>query len=161
MNWEAVTAVGTVHHFVIFVTALVGIGQLRQFRAQRQDAAAVELVRSLQDDAFMQAYRRVFSASGHCEYEEAAVVLGFRFEMLGVLVYQGTIPFDIAQDLVGGLVLGAWNRLRQTTIEMRLELGWPAYLEWFQWLAEQFERRDRLQQIPAHIRAVDWRPGSG
>ncbi len=86
------------------------------------------------------------------------MVLGFRFEMLGVLVYRRVIPFEIAEDLVGGLVLGAWNRLTDTTLETRVTLEWPAYFEWFQWLAEQFEKRERLQQTPAHIRADDWRP---
>jgi hypothetical protein len=102
VSWEAVTAVGTVFTWlVIVVSALVGIGQLRQFRAQRQDAPAVELVRSIQDHAFLQAYLKVFSApaqagatdghGGGSKEREAEVVLGFRFEMLGVLVYRRVI----------------------------------------------------------------------
>lgn len=112
VNWEAVTALGTVFAgLVVVVTALVGISQLRYFRVQRRDIAAVELVRSLQDESFLKAYRNVFAVSpkgheidrryGNVEYDEAAAVLGFRFEMLGMLVCRGTIPFEIAEDLVG------------------------------------------------------------
>lgn len=55
-------------------------------------------------------------------------------------------------------MLGAWRRLRDLTLEMRAALEWPTYLEWFQWLAEQFEKRERLQQTPAYIRLKSWRP---
>jgi hypothetical protein len=169
VTWEAVTAVGTTFTgLVIFVTAVVGIVQLRQFRAQRRDVAAVELVRSLQDDTFLDAYRSIFAAGGQAispdprqadaGYNKAAIVLGFRFEMLGVLVYRGTIPFEVAEELVGGFVLLAWKRLKNTTLETRASLGWPTFLEWFQWLAERFEQRQRLEQMPAHIREKEWRP---
>jgi hypothetical protein len=171
MTWEAVTAVGTIFTgFVILGTALIGFDQLRQLRTQRRDVAAVELVRSLQDDEFLEACRSMFSVGDQAilpdalqknvQYNKAAMVLGFRFEMLGVLVYRGTIPFEIAEDLVGGFVLLAWKRLKSTTLETRTSLGWPMFLEWFQWLAEQFEKRQRLEQTPAHVRAADWRPDS-
>jgi hypothetical protein len=169
MSWEAVTAVGTVFTgLVIVVTAFVGVNQLRQFRAQRRDAAAVELVRSLQDDTFLDAYRMIFAAGDDAlsadprqttaPYNRAAVVLGFRFEMIGVLVYRGTIPFEIAEELVGGFVLLAWRRLKNTILEARIALAWPMFLEWFQWLAEQLEKRQRLEQTPAHIRVAEWQP---
>lgn len=169
VSWEAVTALGTVFTgLVIVVSAVVAAGQLRQFRAQRQDWTAIELVRSLQDDAMGRAYRNVFYPSAgkpatrlaaeSFEHEDAAVVLGFRFEMLGVLVYRGVIPFDIVEDLVGGLVLGSWTRLKANVLQTRIEYEWPGYLEWFQWLAEQFETRARFEQTPAHIRVKHWRP---
>lgn len=166
MNWEAVTGAGTVFTgLVIVATAYVGIDQLKQFRRQRRDVAAVELVRSIQDDTFLKAYRTVFDSHAAGEgqhhdaaYDEAAVLLGFRFEMIGVMVHRGAIPFDIAEDLVGGLVLGAWNRLKDSAVQSRVALGWPAYLEWFQWLAERFESRKRLQKTPAYAREKDWNP---
>jgi hypothetical protein len=50
--------------------------------------------------------------------------------------------------------------LKSTTLETRTSLGWPMFLEWFQWLAEQLEKRQRLEQTPAHVRLTDWRPDS-
>jgi hypothetical protein len=76
--------------------------------------------------------------------------------MLGLLVHRGTIPFETGEQLIGGLVLGSWRRLRKTVETTRTALQWPTYMEWFQWLAEQFEKRERLQQVPAHIRWRDW-----
>ncbi len=169
MSWEAVTAIAAIlTTLVIVVTAIVGFDQLKLFRGQRQDTAAVELVRSLQDDTFLAAYQLIYNlpvgtsaadlqAKGD-EYIGAAVTLGFRFEMLGVLVHRGAIPFDIVEDLAGGLVVGSWRRIGDTVRRTRLEQAWPAYLEWFQWLAEQFEGRNRLEVSPAFLRLKDWQP---
>jgi hypothetical protein len=167
MSWEAVTALGTAFTaLVIVATAVVGLGQLNVIRRQRQDSAAVELVRSLQDDGFIRAYNLVFSLPAGItatdlrelgtSYVDAGVVLGFRFEMLGVLVFKGVIPFAIVEDLAGGLVLGAWKRLEDSVRATRRDKHWPGYLEWFQWLAEQFERRGRLDQTPAFERITEW-----
>ncbi len=167
--WEAVTALGTAFTaLVIVASAIVGFGQLSQFRGQRRDTAAVELVRSLQDDSFVRAFGLVYSlpvgtpasefrAKG-VDYVDAGVTIGFRLEMLGVLVHRGAIPFDIVEDLAGGMIVGAWRRLADLTRETRREKEWPQYLEWFQWLAERFEERDRLNAAPAHLRLKDWRP---
>jgi hypothetical protein len=169
MNWEAVTAVSTaLMGFVILVTALIGVVQLRQLNAQRRDAAAVELVRLIQDADFIRAFRLITSlppgisasdlrARGR-EYEEAAQVTASRFEILGTLVYRGAISFDVMEDLGRGATVLLWDRLAGFAIEVREKQKYPMYLEWFQWLAEQFVKRDQLGQTPAHIRHHDWTP---
>ena len=169
MNWEAVTAWSTAFTgLVILITALVGVNQLAQLRAQRRDTAAVELMRSLQDPDFSRAVARILSlppampakdlrALGR-DYVEAAQILAMRFELLGVLVYRGAVSFEVTEDLGGGAVLAAWLRLKDLAFETRETQSYPMYLEWFQWLAEQFEKRDRLQQTPAHVRHRDWTP---
>jgi hypothetical protein len=169
MSWEAVTAWSTAFTgLVILVTALVGINQLAQLRAQRRDAGAVELVRSLQDQYFARAFTLIMSLPEGVSadelrslgqvYTDAVQTLGFRFETLGVLVYRGAVPFDISEDLVGGAVLSIWLRIKSIAEETRHVQNWPMYLEWFQWLAEQFEKRDRLKQTPAHLRHHGWSP---
>lgn len=167
MNWGAVTAVATVFTgCVIVVTAIVGVYQLRQLHEQRRASAAIELMRSLQDTTFASAFRLIFElptglsaaefrARGP-EFEEAAQILAFRFEPLGLLVYRGTISFEITEQLIGGAVMCLWERLKDITHKTREERKWPQYCEWFQWLAEQFEKRGRLEDIPAHVRLRDW-----
>ena len=169
MSWEAVTAIATAFTgCVILITAVVGVYQLRQMRTQRSDSAAIELMRSLQDTTFARAFQLVSSLPTEmpaltqqmrdANLEEAATILAFRFETLGLLVYRGAISFDVMEDLMGGAVLTIWNRLKNRISEIRKEKDWPMYCEWFQWLAEQFERRGRLQEIPAHIRLRNWTP---
>jgi hypothetical protein len=169
MNWEAVGAISTAFTgVVIAVTAYFGAIQLRQFREQRRDAAAIELVRSIQDEAFSHAFRILnalpegisgadLRARG-ATYEDAAQLMAFRVEMIGWLVHRGTISFNVVDDLVGGGVLSMWHRLNPWAVETRETQGYPIFLEWFQWLAEQFEKRGRLQRLGAHIRHRDWNP---
>ena len=169
MAWEAVTAVATAFTgCVIAVTALVGIYQLRQLREQRRDASTIELMRSLQDPTLARAFLTILSlpegapaselrAQGP-QVEEDAQILEFRFETLGLLVYRNTISFDVVDEIIGGLILKVWYRLKAAINQTREEKNWPMYCEWFQWLAEQFEKRGRLQQIPAHLRLGDGGP---
>ena len=167
MGWEAVTALSTAFTAgVILLTAIVGLVQLRQLSEQRRDTAAIELMHSLQDTTFARAFLLVISLPGEIpdsdaiegspQVREAELILAFRFETLGLLVYRGTISFEIVEDLVGGALIAIWHRLKDVTLRTREEKHWPAYCEWFQWLAEQMEKRGRLEQTPAHIRLRDW-----
>ena len=45
----------------VLAAVVFGIAQLRQFQQQRRDAAAVELMRSLQDGEFTRAFRLIIS----------------------------------------------------------------------------------------------------
>lgn len=176
VNWEAVTAIATVFTgCVIAVTAIIGVYQLGQLHQQRRDAAAVELMRSLQDTTFARAFLTILAlpaGATACELralgqqaEEAALILEMRFETLGQLVYRDTISFEVFEELVGGAVLTVWNRLRDAVRQTREEKSWPTFCEWFQWLAERLAERGRLEQTPAHIRlrGVDrrGRPSTG
>ena len=169
MSWEAVNGLSAVFTgVVIMVTAFAAISQLRQLREQRRDSAAIELMRSLQDGEFIRAFRVLMSLpvgvdaeefrSRGTEYVDAAYVMALRLEMLGVLVHRGAIAFDVTEDLAGGGIVSMWLRLKDFARETRVEQHYPMYLEWFQWLAEQYEKRDRLHQSPAHERYREWTP---
>jgi hypothetical protein len=79
----------------------------------------------------------------------------------GRSVYRGAVSFDVTEDLTGGAVVATWLRLKNNALELRETQNYPMYLEWFQWLVEQFEQRGRLQQTPAHTRHRDWAPARG
>jgi hypothetical protein len=169
MTWEALTAVGTaLTALVIVVTAIIGLSQLQQIRAQRRDAAAVELMRSFQDADFTYAWTCIgalppgisaaqLRAHG-AKCVESAQILALRFEMLGVLVHRGAIGFDVTEELCGGGAVAMWQCLRDFAYDTRQAQSYPTYLEWFQWLAEQFEKRDRFGQTPAYELHREWTP---
>jgi hypothetical protein len=153
---------------VVLIGIFVGIDQLRQLRIQRRDTAAVELMRSVQDAEFGLAVRLLLAlqpgasaAEVHArgrECEDAAMFVSLRFETLGVLVYRRAISLDVLEDLIGGIVVAMWVRLEDLAAETRLERNHPIWLEWFQWLAEQFMTRDRLLKTPAYEEHRNWRP---
>lgn len=153
---------------VVVVGLFLGIGQLRQLQSQRRDTAAVELIRSLQDADITNAMRLILSlpngisaadlrARGK-EYEDAADLLSVRLEMIGVLVYRDAISYAVMDDLGGPMTVALWKRLENWTQAARIERNHPVWLEWFQWLAEQFMKRNKDVTSPAYERYRNWNP---
>ena len=103
--------------------AAFAILQLRDYRRQRRENAAAELVHSFYDPEFARAVRLVRLLPDACtapdlrskgpEFEEAAILVSFAFETIGLLVFREVTPFSIVEDLTGGLaVLGRALRRR-------------------------------------------------
>jgi hypothetical protein len=158
---------------IAVVAAIVfGLAQIRQFRQQRRDAVAVELMRSIQDTEFTRSLRVLlelpvgisaaeFRALGPT-VEDAAWALGAKYETLGYLVYRGIMPIELVEELVGGVGVHLWARLRPWALEVRQQQRQPLLLEWYQWLAERLDERERTQAVPAYERLRHWKaPGRG
>lgn len=156
---------------IAVVAAIVfGVAQIEQSRQQRRDALAVELMRSIQDSEFTRSFRALlalpdgasvedFRAGGE-PLENAAWALAAKYETLGYLVFRGIMPIELVEELVGGAGVHFWRRLRPWVAAVREEQGQPLLLEWFQWLAERLEERDRPQAVPAYLRHREWKPGA-
>src|SRR5688572_16672340 len=117
-----------------------GLAQIRQFRQQRRDALAVELMRSIQDTEFTRSLRILLTlpdgvtAAEFLAHDppvaEAAWALGAKYETLGYLVYRGIMPIELVEELVGGLGVHLWHRLRPWAESVRQAQGQPLLLEW-------------------------------
>ncbi len=143
--------------------------QVRQYRQQRRDAAAVELIRTIQSPQWIRALHLLgdvpdgIAASGlHAmgsQYEEAAITIVAVSETIGLLVYRGVAPFHLVQELTGGTVVLAWRKLKAWSEDRRNELDLDRFAEWFQWLAERLEEhKGAISGGPAHERCATWKP---
>ena len=95
------------------------------------------------------------------EYEEAAILISFAYETIGLLVFRRVTPFSIVEELTGGLALLMWKKLQRWEEDVRVESAQPSWSEWFQWLVERLEIHAREKnQKPAHETFSDWRPTS-
>lgn len=156
---------------IIGATAVVtaigfGLVQIRQFRVQRRDAAAAELVRSFQDTQFTQAFRLVTTLplnataeqlrAGGAAMEDAALSIGMRYESVGLLVFRGIMPLSIVGQLTGGVAIELWSKMRAWAAHVREEKSRPHFFEWFQWLVEQLEKRGRRDEPPAYTQHRNW-----
>jgi hypothetical protein len=145
-----------------------GVAQIRQFRQQRRDALAVELMRSIQDSEFTRSLRMMLTLPPHAsvaefrsrgeEFEDAAWALAAKYETLGYLVYRGIMPISLVEELVGGVGVHLWRRLEPWAQSVRDEQNQPLLLEWFEWLADRLDDRKRPQAAPAYVRLREWRP---
>jgi hypothetical protein len=143
--------------------------QLREFREQRRQAAAVELVRSFGEPAHANAVKLIqelpdgapaelLRAKGP-EYERAATMMAITYETIGLLVFREMASFAMVRELTGGLTVVMWRKLGPWVQTVRDEQGHRSFAEWFQWLAEQLGREGAEKEAhPAYERYAGWRP---
>jgi hypothetical protein len=159
---------------VLGIVALLGafafaIVQIRDFRRQRKEAAAIELVRSFQSPEFIEAVRVVWelpdgltgeeiTARGQA-VENAVITVGSVFESLGAMVFHRIVPISVVEDLTGGTLRVTWRKVRPYAEATRREAGFDKPYEWYQWLVERLEEQaTKEKDRGAHVRHRDWRP---
>jgi hypothetical protein len=144
-----------------------GLLQLYEYRQQRREAVALDLlskfmgpefsaamiaITSLPEEATAESIRRAGP-----ELERAANLMCTNFEAMGIIVYRRIAPFPLVTDMIGGIVIVSWRRLRPWIEAIREETRNPSDSEWFQWLAEQCER-NASNKVAAHVRHRGWEP---
>jgi len=145
--------------------------QLREYRRQRRENAAAELVKSFYNPEFARSVRLIRLLPDGCtaselrakgaEYEEAAILVSFAFETIGLLVFRRVTPFSIVDELTGGLAVLMWRKLEQWQRAVRAESVQPSWSEWFQWLVERLLDSARTRDPkPAYEAFSGWRPTS-
>ena len=153
----------------IVVGGIFAVVQLQEFREQRRQAAAVELVRTFGEAAHANAVNLIqelpdgaaaelLRAKGR-DYERAAMMIAVTYETIGLLVFREMASFSLVRELTGGLMVVMWRKLGPWVATVRQEQGHRSFAEWFQWLAEQLDRESAEKEAhPAYDRYADWRP---
>ena len=144
-----------------------GAVQLLEFRGQRRDSVAVELMRSFYNPEFSRAVTLIRNLPDHISAddlrargpatEEAALLICMMYETMGLLVYRRIASFELAQELTGGLLDVLWRKLGVWVAAIRHEQSHPRFAEWFEWLAIQFAKPDN-RGVPAHQAYRQWKP---
>ncbi len=143
--------------------------QVAHFRRQRRDMVALELARSFGTPEFAHALRLVLSLpSGitaaqlrkkDSRYEDAAMLVSLTFESVGIMVQRRITTLEIVWELMGGVVLAAWEKLSVWAGDVRREQGREKFDEWTEWLSDQMKRYKDTGYEPAYRQHRDWRPG--
>jgi hypothetical protein len=146
---------------------LFGVFQLSEFRAQRRSVVAADLMRNFYSADLANAVATIRSLPDDCspddlrkrgdEFEKAAVLISTNFETMGLMAFERIAPLDLVEKLAGGVVVVMWHKLRPWLERVRQEQSQPSWAEWFQWLAQQCERRKTAQE-PAYTKHKDWQP---
>lgn len=157
-------AVGAI---TVVVGALFALVQFVEYKRQRRDAVAAEVMHTFIGPEFARALtvlrglpdavsaERLRQAGFEAEY--SAVMVCLTFEVLGVLVYKRIAPFPLVVELSGGIVVVMWRKLGPWLIQIREEQRQPSWAEWFEWLARQCEKH-KDEDRPAYIKHADWMP---
>ena len=153
---------------IVIVGLIFAVIQVRQFRQQRREMAAIEVFRFFGSPRFAEAYRMILQMKDEMsaadiraqqpELERSAMLIGTTMENIGVMTYQRIVPYLIVNNLIGSSTIILWRKLAPWVQSLRKELGEPYAFEWFQWLAERLDADQSEDQRPAYEAHRDWTP---
>jgi len=146
--------------------------EIRHYRQQRQESAAMEIMRAFQSPDFTRALRLVMEYEDQCQncHEEtvpqelldAAMLVSTTLEAVGMMVYQRIVPFRLVQQLMGGTIQASWRVLSYHTEWMREQLDRPSIHEWFQWMSERLDEHPEYRdEVGAYSKYAEWKPEAG
>lgn len=155
------TAANIATTVAVIVGIAFGIAELRRSRRERRDQAAIEILRSVQQQEIHEAVRRILKLPNDADPElvradaqiqHDATLVHFAAEMFGSLVFEGVVDLHLLDRMNGGWVRGCWHRLRRWVEAERIAEGRPNVAEWWQWLVERLEADPDPSKVQgAHI----------
>ena len=141
----------------VFIAAVYYILQIRHQTKLRQTDLIMRLYSRFGSEGFQKTFdkvRRREALSFH-DYEEKYgwaewIAVGTFFEGIGVLLYRKLIDIGLVDDLFTAPIKMSWDKMKDTLIEARKELGQPTIFEWFEYLYGEMQKREqKLQQSKA------------
>lgn len=150
----------------LVVAAFVAVYQLLQLRQRRHHEAALQVITSLQTQAFRDAFAHVNElplaappekVRADATLEAAAGTIMMTFETLGVLVHARAVPIELVDQVIGGFLRESWRRLEPYVLWKRKAIGSARWGEWYQWLFEHLAANPRRQQGAYEV-FRDWKP---
>lgn len=135
--------------------------QLRHAARVRRDAAAIDVVRTVQAQEVRHAMDTILALPDHIDPERirrtpellaAALVVDSACEMWGCMVYETVVDLHMLDRMVGGWVRGCWQKLSVWVEAERTERCNPNIAEWWQWLYEKLEADpEPSKAVGAHV----------
>ena len=151
----------------VIVGVVFGLIQVVHLRRDRHDRAALELVHAMLSADYVRSIMVVHDLpvgatvndiTGRPEVLPAAIAVGLTFETLGYAVFRRVVPLAMADEVLGGAIRVAWNRLRPYVDATRAQSGSEKAWEWFQWLCERLEEQSAgAQRRGAQVEHRGWR----
>lgn len=155
---------------VVIGGLIFAVLQMRHYRQQRRELAAIELFRSFGNPDFNRAYRNILNlpsglsgaeiGAQYPDAEQCAMLICTTMENVGVMTFQRIVPFRVVKNLIGSSTVLLWRRLEGWVVDLRLRIEDPEAFEWFQWLAEKLDEYRDDSELPAYEACKSWKPSN-
>jgi len=154
---------------VTLVGALIFAGlQVRAANRTRAEQAALAIIGAVQSEAWTHSLRVLVRLPAGVTADEidamgapvtdAIAEHGVRLETVGYMVFRGLVSLDTVDEMIGGITLVMWSRIKPWVERDRLRTTSPRQYEWFQWLCERLdERQGTREPEPAFVRHSRWK----
>ena len=152
MTNDIITMAANIALALSFIVGLIfGIAQVKAASRDRRERLTLETLRNFQTREFAElihfinAHNMPGNEKGFraLPANEQIIYLQFAQEMesLGILVAEKLVSIDLVDKTLGSLVTSAWERYKKTFVDIREKQPDPFLGEYFQWLAEQIDKR--------------------
>jgi hypothetical protein len=146
--------------------AIFAMVQIRELKHQRQAAIASDLMQTFYSSELSRAVTLLHTLPDGVsaedlrgrgeQYEQAAIFVCTTFETMGLLVYQRIAPYELVEQLAGGMMTTMFRKLECWLATLREEQQQPSWAEWFQWVAQHMASTKTVS-APAYEKHLDWR----
>lgn len=152
MNNELIALIANLALTLSFIVALVfGIVQTKAAARDRRERLTLQTLREFQTRDFVQLLTYISSHDLPKTREEMnalpdsdrVTLIQFAQEMesLGILVAEKYINLDLVDKTLGSFVITSWEKYKPAFYDIRKTQPDPFLGEYFQWLAEEIDRR--------------------
>ncbi len=136
----------------VIVAVIFGIVQVRTASQDRRERLTVDTLHSFQTREFAELLHQLSRVTEvplnyqewlnwPAEYQICFIHLSQQMESLGLLLAERLINIDLVDKTLGSFVSTTWERFKPLVADMRQKRDDPYLNEYFQWMAEQIEKR--------------------
>lgn len=150
----------------LIVALVFGIAQVRTAARDRRERFTLETLRNFQTREFAEFINYIRTTNMPSNRKEldtlpvnsqlTFIQLAQQMESLGLLVAEKYIDIDLVDKTLGSFVVNAWEKYKKIFLALRAED--PFLGEYFQWLAEQIDKRMKENPRKPFYKTAD--PGS-
>ena len=152
MTHELISTIADIALALSLIVGLVfGIAQVKAAARDRHERLTLDTLRNFQTREFAELINYINMHKMPADRKEMMAlpeneqVLYIQFaqqmESLGILLAEKLVDFDLVDKTLGSFVTSSWEKYKPVVFDMREKSGDPYLAEYFQWMAEQIDRR--------------------
>jgi hypothetical protein len=152
MSAEFITELANLALTLSLIVAVVfGIAQINASKTDRRERLTLETLRNFQSREFAEIILFISTAKFPQNQKEwllwaedervIFIQIGQEMESLGILLADRLIDIDLLDKTLGSFIMTAWEKFKPMILELREKNPDPYLAEYFQWMAEQIDKR--------------------
>jgi hypothetical protein len=152
MSSQTITNIANIALSLSVIVALIfGLAQVKAAARDRRERLTLEVLRQFQTREFAELLHflsdREMPATGAelrklpAKDQVLMIQFGQQMESLGMIVAEGLVNIDLVDKTLGSFVISSWEKYKPMFTDIRTNAPDPFLGEYFQWLAEEIDRR--------------------
>lgn len=135
----------------LIVAIIFGLAQIKADKRNRREKLTIDALQNFQSREFAELILFITTTEFPASVDKWEswtkddrvhfIQIMQQMESLGILLAEGIINFDLVDKTLGSFVTSIWEKSKPLVLEMREKNPDPYLAEYFQWMAEQIDRK--------------------